>query len=157
MTILFALRIENSEAQCFQCDATTGIACTSRTQYIYCNATALDLTTVLTCPGTTQCSSDPALAALILPSTIPCFVTTLTGFTPTCNRPPIRMVTTFSATSFCSKQPSYGLYAHPTLNCSWFVRCYIYNSVTTGAVLQCPPAALFNPTLKFCDSSKTTC
>lgn len=152
---IYSLNIQYSlSQQCGTCNTANGVACLSTTQYIYCNSTALDFTTIFTCPSTPstyQCNSETTLVDY------PCYLTSNTDFTPSCKRAPQTIVFTFNATNWCSKIVSYGLFKHPTLSCAWFVKCYPFNSATAGTSLRCPQGTLFNPTAKFCDSTKTSC
>lgn len=142
------------DTACSSCDLSTNYSCLSSTQYVQCNTTTLDFTTVFVCPSSSVCNESMPLA---LPfSSVPCYVNA-TGSNVTvnasCDRPLLKFIAntaSFNATAFCSAR-STGVYLHPEItDCSSYVRCY-ENNVMRGALYTCPGSSRFNNITLKCD------
>lgn len=152
------LTVPSVETACSTCDPLTSFSCLSSTQYVKCNATTLDFTTVFVCPTSSVCNESMPLA---LPfSSIPCYVNA-TGSNVTvvtsCDRPQLRFLAntaSFNATTFCAIR-SIGVYMHPEkTDCTTYVRCY-QDIVLRGAEYTCPGMSRFNNKTLECDQNKT--
>lgn len=103
VAISFKFLNQHVDGACDRCSNHTNFACLSRTQYVRCNATAIDLRFIHVCPSPTVCNETLPINAPL--SLIPCYRNT-TGFNVTagCRRPFQTFVTntsTFSASTWC--------------------------------------------------------
>lgn len=151
--------VQHVEGLCEDCNTTTGFACVSRTQYVKCNASALDFTKLGVCPNSSVCNETQTFLPF---SKVPCFSNITESnltFTTSCHRPVQEFITgastTFAGNTFCSGRPT-GLYPHPTItNCTWYVRCFLNNSVIQGRAYKCPGSSLFDSVTLLCDAYGT--
>lgn len=165
--LLFACNIQVLWSQCansacFTCTS-NGIACISSAQYVTCTASSRtwDFSWVRSCPSAAPvCNSTSAFLA-----GLPCFpadgaiITTCSGS----DAASAKIVTSAGTNAvtpaiFCAKTNEVGLFKHPTLTCTSYIRCFFDSSGTTitGVSLTCPGKTTFNPTTKICDTS-TNC
>ncbi|CRK93452.1 CLUMA_CG006988, isoform A [Clunio marinus] len=152
---------EPAVGQCGVCNTTIHYACLSKPQFARCNDTFWDLTTVDECPKHSVCN----LSLPLKHQETPCFDShTHHGeiVMETCKNELLmfKLPTMkpedqpFDPTTFCSDR-SVGLFPHPTnLDCSYYVRCFVENSINMGAVLMCPGSSRFNPYKRLCDISE---
>lgn len=156
LVVISSLNFQSSYSQtCFICSPRTNFACISTTQYVKCNTTAIDLSVISTCPSPLICNSARALNNPLI--TVPCHIQSTT-LTPSCTVTPITIVTApFNSTVWCTQNNQVGQFVHPTLNCTWYVRCLFVDSVMVGNQYKCPGTTRFNAVTKYCDANKTSC
>jgi Chitin binding Peritrophin-A domain len=162
LTIFVFFLHKNVESSCGVCNTSSNFSCVSSTQYIKCNTTILDYTSVWTCPHPSICDENLPLATPL--SLIPCYQNVTASnvtYLASCDLPVQTIVfnttpsSVFNASSWCSSR-SAGLYPHPIItSCISYVRCYRNNNTITGAVFKCPGTSRFNNIALVCDVNVT--
>lgn len=130
----------------------------SQTQYVSCNATAINLSTLKVCPSPTICNETIPLDTPL--SSIPCYFNQPTaaeqGVNISCSlalQTYVINATSGTPTAFCASR-TIGLYSHPTKSCAYYIRCY-FNITLLGAEYKCPGTTRFNLAGQKCDTSVT--
>ncbi|KAG5675247.1 hypothetical protein PVAND_005162 [Polypedilum vanderplanki] len=124
---------------------TSTVATTTTTSTMSTTSTPTTTTSTTSTPTTSTSTSSTSTSTSSTSSTSTVSTSTVKATTP---------LSSFNPSTFCASRMA-GNYAHPSYStgCTYYVKCYFFNSTMHGATYPCQGTAFFNPMIGMCDAN----